>query len=112
MGWNISGTYVDSTTNAANFSNGSSRYPEIPPDNDGAKSRQMARVRTKNTSPELAVRRALHARGFRFRLHRKDLPGTPDIVLPKHRVCGPRPRLFLAWMHTMRSRAPPGEEEC
>ena len=44
----------------------------------------MSRVTGKNTTPELAVRRFLHARGFRFRLHRKDLPGCPDIVLPKH----------------------------
>ena len=60
--------------------------PDTPPDNNDAKSRQMARVRTRNTAPELAVRRALHARGFRFRLHRKDLPGTPDITLPRHRL--------------------------
>ena len=51
-----------------------------------AKSLQMARVRTKDTAPEIAVRRALHARGFRFRLHRADLPGKPDIVLPRHRL--------------------------
>jgi DNA mismatch endonuclease (patch repair protein) len=47
-----------------------------------ARSRLMARVRGKDTKPELAVRRLLHAMGYRFRLHRKDLPGTPDIVLP------------------------------
>jgi len=46
----------------------------------------MARVRNKNTAPELTVRKALHAAGFRFRLHRKDLPGRPDIVLPRHRL--------------------------
>ena len=45
----------------------------------------MARVRQKGTKPELTVRRCLHYLGFRFRLHKKDLPGTPDIVLPKHR---------------------------
>jgi DNA mismatch endonuclease (patch repair protein) len=43
----------------------------------------MQSVGTKNTGPEVAVRRALHALGLRFRLHRKDLPGSPDIVLPK-----------------------------
>lgn len=43
----------------------------------------MSRIRSKNTKPEMAVRRALHAAGFRFRLHVKDLPGKPDIVLPK-----------------------------
>ena len=46
----------------------------------------MSRVRGKNTKPELAVRRLLHALGFRFRLHRKDLPGNPDIVLPRHQA--------------------------
>lgn len=42
----------------------------------------MARIRAKDTKPEMAVRRLLHAMGYRFRLHRRDLPGTPDIVLP------------------------------
>lgn len=46
----------------------------------------MSRFRAKDTRPELLVRRALHARGYRFRLHRRDLPGTPDIVLPRHRI--------------------------
>lgn len=50
------------------------------------RSSQMARVRSKDTAPEIAVRRALHARGLRFRLHRKDLPGRPDVVLPRHRM--------------------------
>lgn len=43
----------------------------------------MASVGSKNTGPELVVRRALHKLGFRFRLHRKDLPGCPDLVFPK-----------------------------
>lgn len=46
----------------------------------------MARVRNRNTAPELVVRRLLHAMGYRFRLHRRDLPGSPDIVLPKYRT--------------------------
>jgi DNA mismatch endonuclease (patch repair protein) len=46
----------------------------------------MSRVRSKNTTPEIAVRRAAHAVGLRFRLHRRDLPGTPDLVLPRWRV--------------------------
>jgi DNA mismatch endonuclease (patch repair protein) len=46
----------------------------------------MSRIRGKNTKPELKVRRALHAMGFRFRLHRRDLPGTPDILLPRYRI--------------------------
>lgn len=46
----------------------------------------MSSVRNKNTKPELVVRSILHRNGFRFRLHRKDLPGSPDIVLPKYKV--------------------------
>jgi DNA mismatch endonuclease (patch repair protein) len=45
----------------------------------------MAMVRSKNTKPELLIRSVLHRMGFRFRLHRKDLPGCPDICLPMHR---------------------------
>lgn len=45
----------------------------------------MRRIQGKNTGPELAVRSILHRLGYRFRLHRSDLPGRPDIVLPKHR---------------------------
>ena len=45
----------------------------------------MSRVSGKNTKPEIAVRSLLHNLGFRFRLHRKDLPGKPDITLPKHK---------------------------
>lgn len=47
--------------------------------------RRMLAVRGRDTAPELRVRHLLHAMGYRFRLHRKDLPGTPDIVLPRHR---------------------------
>jgi DNA mismatch endonuclease (patch repair protein) len=46
----------------------------------------MRAVSQANTGPELRVRRLLHALGYRFRLHRKGLPGTPDIVLPKHKA--------------------------
>ena len=46
----------------------------------------MSNVRDKNTKPEVFVRSLLHQMGFRFRLHRKDLPGLPDIVLPKYRT--------------------------
>lgn len=46
----------------------------------------MAKVRGKDTTPELQTRRLLHAMGFRFRLNRTDLPGKPDIVLPKYRT--------------------------
>jgi DNA mismatch endonuclease, patch repair protein len=51
-----------------------------------ARRRLMQAVKTMNTTPELAVRSLLHRLGFRFRLHRKDLPGTPDIVLPSRKV--------------------------
>lgn len=43
----------------------------------------MSRIRNKNTKPEILVRKFLFSQGFRYRLHRKDLPGKPDIVLPK-----------------------------
>lgn len=50
------------------------------------RSRMMSGIRGKNTKPELALRRALHARGFRFRLHSKNVHGRPDLVLPKYRA--------------------------
>lgn len=46
------------------------------------RSRNMAAIRSKNTKPELIVRKITHALGFRYRLHRKDLPGKPDLVFP------------------------------
>lgn len=46
--------------------------------------RAMAAVKSRDTTPELVVRKLLHKEGFRFRLHRKDLPGKPDIILPKY----------------------------
>ena len=46
----------------------------------------MSRIGGKDTKPELHVRQLLHAMGYRFRLHRKDLPGKPDIVLPKFKA--------------------------
>lgn len=46
----------------------------------------MSRIKGRNTKPELAVRSFLHKQGFRFRLHPKNLPGCPDIVLPKYRT--------------------------
>lgn len=53
---------------------------ETPP--TAVRSWTMSRVRSKNTQPELLVRKAAHALGLRFRLHRRDLPGTPDLVFP------------------------------
>lgn len=57
-------------------------------DNRSPESRSalMSRIGSKNTAPETIVRRLLHAMGYRFRLHRKELPGTPDIVLPARRT--------------------------
>jgi DNA mismatch endonuclease, patch repair protein len=46
----------------------------------------MARVRAKDTSPERAVRSELHRQGYRYRLHRRDLPGTPDLVLSRYKT--------------------------
>lgn len=46
----------------------------------------MSRIKGKNTKPELIVRSLLHKMGYRFRLHRKNLPGKPDIVLPKYKT--------------------------
>jgi DNA mismatch endonuclease, patch repair protein len=46
----------------------------------------MSGIRGKNTRPEMMVRRYLHRRGFRFKLHERSLPGSPDLVLPRHRV--------------------------
>lgn len=48
------------------------------------RSKLMSRVRQKNTGPEVVVRKMLHGLGYRFRLHRRDLPGSPDIVLPRY----------------------------
>jgi DNA mismatch endonuclease (patch repair protein) len=50
-----------------------------------SRSALMSRIGGKDTAPELAVRRLLHALGYRFRLHRRGLPGTPDIVFPARR---------------------------
>lgn len=54
---------------------------------DTVRSRTMRAVRSKDTKPELTVRKLVHAMGYRFRLHRKDLPGSPDLVFPgRHAV--------------------------
>lgn len=48
------------------------------------RSRMMSGIRSKHTAPELALRRALHSRGLRYRLHLKELPGKPDMTFPRH----------------------------
>jgi DNA mismatch endonuclease (patch repair protein) len=50
------------------------------------RSYNMSRIKSGNTKPEILVRKFLHAQGYRFRLHVKDLPGKPDIVLPKYKT--------------------------
>ncbi|MCY4579222.1 MAG: very short patch repair endonuclease [Chloroflexi bacterium] len=54
----------------------------VPPD---IRSRIMAQVKSKDTKPEMTVRRLLHGLGYRYRLHRQDLPGRPDLVFPSRR---------------------------
>lgn len=61
---------------------GGKPFPGVDPD----RRRLMSGIGRKNTSPEVLVRKAMHRAGLRFRLHRHDLPGTPDIVLPSRKV--------------------------
>ena len=53
---------------------------------EASRSALMSRIGGKDTAPELIVRKLLHGLGFRFRLHRRDLPGTPDVVLPRLKI--------------------------
>ena len=55
----------------------------VPP---AERSRMMSGIKAKNSRPEVMVRRLLHSAGYRFRLHRRGLPGTPDIVMPGRRI--------------------------
>ena len=50
------------------------------------RSRMMSGIRSKNTKPEMIVRRGLHRMGFRFRLHSEEVPGRPDLILPRYRA--------------------------
>lgn len=54
--------------------------------NKAIRSYNMSQIKGKNTKPEMLVRRFLHARGFRYKLHDKSLPGKPDLVLPKYKT--------------------------
>lgn len=58
----------------------------LGPRDPAVTSRMMARVRHKNTKAELALRRALHARGLRYRLHPRDVPGRPDLAIKTRRL--------------------------
>ena len=64
------------------------------------RSRIMASVGTKNTGPEILLRKALHRLGLRYRLHARDLPGSPDIVLPKFKAA-----IFVQYLTTLSSCA-------
>jgi len=68
--------------------------------------RIMQAVKTKDTGPEWAVRRWLHSRGYRYRLHPKDLPGRPDIVLPGRRLAIFVHGCFWHSHHCDKGRAP------
>ena len=50
------------------------------------RSKMMSGIRGKNTKPEIIIRKALHKEGFRYKLHSRNLPGKPDIVLPRHKA--------------------------
>jgi DNA mismatch endonuclease (patch repair protein) len=64
------------------------------------RSRMMSGIRSTNTKPEIHIRRLLHRQGFRFRLHVRDMPGKPDIVLPRFRaVLFVHGRCWVLWLH-------------
>ena len=71
----------------------------------------MARIASIDTSPELFVRRAAHAAGFRFRLHRRDLPGKPDLVFPRLKIAVFVNGCFWHWHGCKRSRMPQANRE-
>jgi DNA mismatch endonuclease (patch repair protein) len=70
----------------AMFQSSPKRKSEKLPDvvDQQTRSRMMSGIRGANTKPELVIRKALHRQGFRFRLHARDVPGRPDLLLPKY----------------------------
>ena len=62
------------------------------------RSRMMAGIKVRNTKPEILIRKLLHKKGFRFRLHVKNQPRKPDIVLPKYKAVIFCKWMFLAWL--------------
>lgn len=75
------------------------------------RSRIMQSVRTKDTGPEVEVRSILHRMGYRFRLHRNDLPGKPDIVLPRRRVVVFVHGCFWHWHGCPKGQVPKSRHE-
>jgi DNA mismatch endonuclease (patch repair protein) len=66
----------------------------------------MAKIKSKNTAPEMKVRRAVHAAGFRYSLHRKELPGAPDLVFRRFKLVVFVHGCFWHWHGCKRSRMP------
>lgn len=75
------------------------------------RSRIMKSVGTSHTGPELLVRRILHGMGYRFRLHRSDLPGKPDIVLPRFKIAIFVHGCFWHGHRCKKGRAPKSRQE-
>lgn len=71
----------------------------------------MSRVHSRDTKPELFVRSAVHRAGFRFRLHRKDLPGSPDLVFARYKIAVFVDGCFWHWHGCKRSRMPATNQE-
>ena len=72
----------------------------------------MSRVKGHDTKPEIMVRSVIHRMGFRFRIHRRDLPGNPDIVLPRHgKVIFVHGCFWHGHKHCSRSKRPTTNEE-
>lgn len=75
------------------------------------RSRIMASVRSKNTAPELCVRRAIHRAGFRYRIHHSELPGSPDLVFKSRKIAVFVNGCFWHWHGCKRSRMPRSNSE-
>jgi len=75
-----------STIMATSIEPPSQREPVSDTLSPKARSERMSRVKAKDTKPEMKLRRLVHGLGFRYRLHRRDLPGTPDLVFPRRRA--------------------------
>ena len=75
------------------------------------RSQIMAKVKSRDTSPEMEVRRALHRAGHRFRVYRADIPGCPDLLFPRHRVALFVHGCFWHWHGCKRTRMPKSNVE-